>query len=57
MTIKEHFVEAYRRQGYDFMTACEKATEAIEWVWQDPREIVPVGIGTQVFTVKKEKGA
>ena len=36
MTIKEQIVELVQSQGYDFMTACELATDAInEFITQD----------------------
>ena len=51
MTIKEQLVEIVRQEGYDFMTACEVVTNALQALSKG-RNVLRIG-KVQVVVVKK----
>jgi len=51
MTIKEQLVEIVRQEGYDFMTACEVVTNALQALSKG-RNVLRIG-RVQVVVVKK----
>ena len=51
MTVKEKLVEIVRAEGYDFMTACEVVTDALQAL-QRGRNVLRIG-RVRVVVVKK----
>jgi hypothetical protein len=54
ITVKEQLVDIIRANGYDFITACEMATQAINEFLESGKSIDKYYIGNQSFTLVKK---
>ena len=54
MTVKEQIIELIQSQGYDFLTACEMASEAIQEFLTQPEPRRTFYIGACSWTLKKK---
>lgn len=53
MSIKERLVNIARAQGYDFMTACEIASDAIQRAKTAPNTSSTFTLGNVSFTLQR----
>ena len=55
MTVKEQLIEMMRNEGYDFFTAAEHATKALEEFRASDKEEVTLTCGASSVTIRKAK--